>query len=343
MCRDGTSCTRKVCFFAHKADELRVPPCKPSLPVADDPWPFGSEDPAVSGVVDAASLKMNKNQSGHRRTFSVPHELLAGLQAEQADSLQGATVPPARTYSIPPHMSQAFSSGVPSMGSGDINTTALFENLLKSVGNSVAAGQRTTAEMTSTAVPAEQLVCAMLANLGLTSSGEVQQGSPHAVNLQLLPFLSQPQPQYVVSSHAMASSQQLPELGSSVPIEASMGLSGFSNGHPLEVMQRNPQNDDLVHAVTAPVQNAELLRGVPRNSLGTVPMLEAGGDAIDDIMRAFMALQTSEVNPITTESAISLQNSLNAIIPENEASGLEMVGNENSYPVGMTHLKSVLG
>ena len=29
LCNDGPKCRRKVCFFAHTIDELRVPPSKP--------------------------------------------------------------------------------------------------------------------------------------------------------------------------------------------------------------------------------------------------------------------------------------------------------------------------
>lgn len=32
LCNDGTNCRRKVCFFAHTLDELRVPTCKPVAP-----------------------------------------------------------------------------------------------------------------------------------------------------------------------------------------------------------------------------------------------------------------------------------------------------------------------
>jgi Zinc finger C-x8-C-x5-C-x3-H type (and similar) len=32
LCNDGTGCKRRVCFFAHSLEELRVPSCKPFVP-----------------------------------------------------------------------------------------------------------------------------------------------------------------------------------------------------------------------------------------------------------------------------------------------------------------------
>lgn len=32
ICNDGLKCKRKICFFAHKIDELRTPPHKPGFP-----------------------------------------------------------------------------------------------------------------------------------------------------------------------------------------------------------------------------------------------------------------------------------------------------------------------
>ena len=32
LCNDGPSCTRRICFFAHSLDELRVPANKPFVP-----------------------------------------------------------------------------------------------------------------------------------------------------------------------------------------------------------------------------------------------------------------------------------------------------------------------
>eukprot|EP00210_Caulerpa_lentillifera_P004868 g4646.t1 len=38
LCRDGESCNRKICFFAHKSEEVRVPSTRPSLPVTEELW-----------------------------------------------------------------------------------------------------------------------------------------------------------------------------------------------------------------------------------------------------------------------------------------------------------------
>jgi hypothetical protein len=47
LCNDGVNCKRKVCFFAHTLEELRVPSCKPVLP--DSPMAAGRQDDTDSG------------------------------------------------------------------------------------------------------------------------------------------------------------------------------------------------------------------------------------------------------------------------------------------------------
>ena len=49
LCNDGPKCRRKVCFFAHTIDELRVPPSKPF--VAPDTLVGSPEADATSSQV----------------------------------------------------------------------------------------------------------------------------------------------------------------------------------------------------------------------------------------------------------------------------------------------------
>ena len=49
LCNDGPKCRRKVCFFAHTIDELRVPPSKPF--VAADTLVGSPEADATSSQV----------------------------------------------------------------------------------------------------------------------------------------------------------------------------------------------------------------------------------------------------------------------------------------------------
>lgn len=47
LCRDNEACNRKICFFAHKPEEVRVPLSRPSLPISEEPWPvegFGMKE-----------------------------------------------------------------------------------------------------------------------------------------------------------------------------------------------------------------------------------------------------------------------------------------------------------
>lgn len=345
MCRDGTSCARKVCFFAHKADELRVPPCRPSLPVADDPWPFGNEDPMASGTVDAAALKTNRSQSNHRRTFSLPPELLKGFQGQPTDQFQGVATP-SRTYSIPPHMSQVLTSPLQGLSSGGITSTAVLENFLKSVGHGTTHSQQSVLNMNSSGISEEGLVRALLANLRLTSATEVQHGGPQAVNLQLMQYSSQAPPQYAVSSPALDCSQPLAVtqgFGNTGLVEASVRFPEIADGHPVEVMQGNGQNDEFVQNMTAPIQNAELLQSIAPNSPNSAAVSATGGDAVDELMRALMVLQSQQRNAITAGGGVSLSGSLPAFAPEIEVNRLESGGNGHPCNLGKAPLRGVLG
>lgn len=57
LCNDGPKCRRKVCFFAHTIDELRVPPSKPF--VAPDMLGGALEGEGSESQVPACSLHMH--------------------------------------------------------------------------------------------------------------------------------------------------------------------------------------------------------------------------------------------------------------------------------------------
>jgi hypothetical protein len=54
LCNDGSNCRRKICFFAHSLDELRVPACKP----------FVSPEGLAAAAAAAASDNEMKRKSG---------------------------------------------------------------------------------------------------------------------------------------------------------------------------------------------------------------------------------------------------------------------------------------
>jgi len=54
LCNDGSNCRRKICFFAHSLDELRVPACKP----------FVSPEGLAAAAAAAASENETKRKSG---------------------------------------------------------------------------------------------------------------------------------------------------------------------------------------------------------------------------------------------------------------------------------------
>ena len=54
LCNDGSNCHRKICFFAHSLDELRVPACKP----------FVSPEGLAAAAAAAAADNESKRKSG---------------------------------------------------------------------------------------------------------------------------------------------------------------------------------------------------------------------------------------------------------------------------------------
>lgn len=93
ICRDGEGCTRKVCFFAHKAEDVRVPPCRPSLPVADDPWP--ASDDSVDSGFDApfGSEPTGKTPRTLKRGGSTGSDASKGLSGRLSDMLKVRFIP----------------------------------------------------------------------------------------------------------------------------------------------------------------------------------------------------------------------------------------------------------
>jgi hypothetical protein len=64
LCNDGSNCRRKICFFAHSLDELRVPACKPfvspeGLAAAADAAAFENETKHKIGVVGTPMANLN--------------------------------------------------------------------------------------------------------------------------------------------------------------------------------------------------------------------------------------------------------------------------------------------
>ncbi len=90
MCTEGTSCTRKVCFFAHIASELRAPP--PEVALLDNVNVFSQDEPgatssgsetpsssattptAVSQAMPATHGSQNKGNDAHANGNAKPHK-----------------------------------------------------------------------------------------------------------------------------------------------------------------------------------------------------------------------------------------------------------------------------
>ncbi|GAB4814485.1 hypothetical protein N2152v2_001531 [Parachlorella kessleri] len=85
LCNDGSNCKRKICFFAHSLDELRVPACKP----------FVSPEALAAAAAAAAA-----DEAAKRKTGGAP-PLLGGLgdvlAAQQFDGVVDALRSPSST------------------------------------------------------------------------------------------------------------------------------------------------------------------------------------------------------------------------------------------------------
>lgn len=288
MCRDGTSCTRKVCFFAHKAEDLRVPPCRPSLPVADDAWTFGSDDPddadgTVFGIADSGRSAL------HRRTVSVPQEFLAG-RSGHVDPFQ-IDIPPPRAYSI----SENPAAGPQSARSaGDLSSAALMETLLNSVSH-----QQPVPNLNGNVSAAESVARALLANLSLSDVGKVQGNS------QPLQYHSQP----LATLLAGSSPGILPIGGAGVSCglpSLPIGFPCFANGqvvdlgHGLPVTGQSPAMlQNMTHALVG------LPHGIGSNGHGEALAI-GGGDEKGDLMRALLALQSQQQCDMSLSGSIGV-------------------------------------
>ncbi|CAD7704104.1 unnamed protein product [Ostreobium quekettii] len=259
MCRDGTSCNRKVCFFAHKPDELRVPSCRPSLPVTDDSWDgFSSEDSGVAEAADETTVKEvdSGNSAAHRRALSVPMECLAGLSGQATDPFQ---------VDHRPH--RAYSMSESQLGEQQCN-----------------AGNQLPQPPAAADGDAESLTRALLANLSLSSLPEAPQYGQSAT--------MQPLPHTPSISFAAANPAVLPMMAGASPRALSMGLPCLANGQVVDLQGMDPYSQSAgllqaMHALPGEVQG--VAPNVQIDGVGNV-----GAYGVEDLLQALLTLQSQQ-------------------------------------------------
>lgn len=277
LCRDGTSCVRKVCFFAHKPEELRVPPYRPSLPVADDGWAFGVEAPEE---LEGAVRKLMESETSplHQRTLSVPPEFFV------KEHFQVET-PPHRAHSISENnMAACHNPG----GVGSIGSAALVETLLNTVNQQVPV---TNAE--GTASTAESVARALLEKLSLSATDDAQNcGQP-----LMMQYQSQPLAAHVAGASAGALPVQ-PLISS--PLYAgggspvTLGFPCFSNDQLVNFAQgisMTRQNPTLVQEI--PANGQPMIQGAKLDERGEAFGI-GGIDMVDDLVRELMLQQQQQ-------------------------------------------------
>lgn len=359
MCRDGENCTRKVCFFAHKPEDVRVPPCRPSLPVADDPWP-ASDDSADSGFEPNFSPDSSKS-SGHRRANSVPSEAASSLSGRLSDMLK----------KIP---SRPQSNGFHQPSSQDLGST-FFEKVLESIKeNSVSAPSDSSPPVQKPApspapAPAQDAAAAqlnhvvtnLLGNLYLNQSVPVQQP------------LQQPMPQNIPAPNAFLEAlanqvsiapQVLPAQGvpQGVPPTATVPTLPVEGvvppGIPMGYMPPGMVPPGFPQAVAAPVSgmpspaamgsvpapSMPSAHGVPFNGVNSMMMPDAitsangvmsgvaNGANMNDLIQTILNLQTQGQHP-ANGAAQHVGNDMYMVNPQEN--GVPIEGNGSSDGVMM--------
>ncbi|PSC70828.1 coiled-coil domain-containing 94-like protein isoform A [Micractinium conductrix] len=94
LCNDGSNCKRKICFFAHSLDELRVPACKPFVS------PEALAGAAASAAADAEAKRKAATVGSPLSAFASlspspqrsPMDALRAAQAEASARLSSASM-----------------------------------------------------------------------------------------------------------------------------------------------------------------------------------------------------------------------------------------------------------
>jgi hypothetical protein len=121
LCNDGSNCRRKICFFAHSLDELRVPACKP----------FVSPEALAAAAAAAASDADLKRKAG---TVGGPASGAAAIALVQQQQQQ---------QYVAPSMSPRYSMEAPYGGEGADSSSPdrvshTFERMMAGPGPSAA-------------------------------------------------------------------------------------------------------------------------------------------------------------------------------------------------------------
>jgi len=81
LCNDGTNCHRKICFFAHSLDELRVPACKP----------FVSPE-SLAGAAASAATDTELQQQQQQQKATSPSGMMFAPPPQQQHHADGVGV-----------------------------------------------------------------------------------------------------------------------------------------------------------------------------------------------------------------------------------------------------------
>lgn len=89
-----------MCFFAHKPEDVRVPPCRPSLPVADDPWPASDESTDSGFDAPFGTEPAGKTPRSLKRGGSTGSDASKGLSGRLSDMLKVYISPQCRNFFV---------------------------------------------------------------------------------------------------------------------------------------------------------------------------------------------------------------------------------------------------
>lgn len=139
LCNDGSNCRRKICFFAHSLDELRVPACKP----------FVSPEGLAAAAAAAASDNELKRKSGlvgnPMANLNLPAPTRSSMDSVRQSSEWGPAAMPGASESVSgPNTPQEVSPGLDisptehSEPAADVQFSAHEQQIIEAVTNMLA-------------------------------------------------------------------------------------------------------------------------------------------------------------------------------------------------------------
>lgn len=295
LCNDGKGCARRVCFFAHTLDEVRLPKQKPYVSpeavaaASLEALAEGGGLAAAAGLDPASSLVAPASGGSLYKSFSCPtYNQVTGNAAGMA-FVAGGLGKVDENHAFPPvsmggggeHPSPSPSMRHPNSGS---ETSALQAASSSSANEGSVRGGSSSAASVSAGGSLPAVVDGELAGSLAALKNAVQQGKlPHEALMSLLSELLSPAG-HASNSAAAATSQHAASAGNA---------SGSGISFPSQLRQPSLSRDDMVVGVRggmssrpASLSSGSLPVAMPAGSYSNLPSGLAPGAADAELLAA---------------------------------------------------------